>query len=468
VAAQLDGQYRSATFTVSALGWKGVIAPVPGGPPSIPCTTGSAVTIICYTLPANNPGQVGAGGDSGGPDILLAPNGVGLGIAGVQSTCQGVSVLPPNQLYLDPPTNTQLNWNWVASVSNCDSAPIAGIRFDIVQIIQERPVALLQLRTDGTIWQYAGVSCSSPASCPGWQLIDKDARVDSISGYYLRLADGQIWQWDQHTLCTGPSCPGWSLIDTDPTSKEIVAGVDALYQRQVDGRIWRFTGGACTGSACPGWSLIDADPRTESIVVGISSASDGLSPSNRSELFMRQVEGAIWKWDGHSQCTGASCPGWTLINTDARSKSIVAAKGTVFQLQESGAIWVWDGHSQCADNVCPGWILIDNNPGTVGIAGAYGGFYQRHADGSIWLWDEHSQCSDSACPGWSLINNDPRTKDIVAGGKSLFQRLADGSIWVWDRQSQCSQDGRTCPGWTLLDNNPSTIAISAVDTKFDK
>jgi len=119
VAAQQDGQYRSATFTVSAVG----------------ATT--------YTLPADSAGQVGAGGDSGGPDILLAPNGVGLGIAGVLSGCQGVFVLPPNPLYLDPPTNTQLNWNWVTSVSSCTSAPIAGIRFDIVQIIQEAPVNLV-------------------------------------------------------------------------------------------------------------------------------------------------------------------------------------------------------------------------------------------------------------------------------------------------------------------------------------
>lgn len=62
VPAVADGLYRSAVFTASA---------------------GSATR---YTLPVNANGQVGNGGDSGGPDFVMAPNGVLLGIAGVQST----------------------------------------------------------------------------------------------------------------------------------------------------------------------------------------------------------------------------------------------------------------------------------------------------------------------------------------------------------------------------------------------
>jgi hypothetical protein len=77
-------------------------------------------------------GQVGAGGDSGGPDILLAPNGVGLGIAGVQSTCLATGYVP-----MQP-----RNWNWATGISSCNSASIESIRFDIIQIIQEVPVDL--------------------------------------------------------------------------------------------------------------------------------------------------------------------------------------------------------------------------------------------------------------------------------------------------------------------------------------
>lgn len=115
VAAVQDGQYRSGLFTVSA------------------------VSTTTYTLPINASNQVGHGGDSGGPDLLLSPSGVSLGIAGVQSTCVGGSVVPPNPARLP---GGGVNWRWVTSVSSCNSAPIAGARYDIVQIAFERPATL--------------------------------------------------------------------------------------------------------------------------------------------------------------------------------------------------------------------------------------------------------------------------------------------------------------------------------------
>lgn len=109
-----DGQYRSAGFTVSGH------------------------TDTTYTLPANGAGQVAAAGDSGGPDILLSPMGVGLGISGVQSTCAGITVVPPQPLLV----SGDINWMWVNGIASCNSAPVAAIRFDILQIIQERPADL--------------------------------------------------------------------------------------------------------------------------------------------------------------------------------------------------------------------------------------------------------------------------------------------------------------------------------------
>jgi hypothetical protein len=100
-----DGRYRTAIFTPSA-------------------ASGTA-----YTLPTNGSGQVGNGGDSGGPDVVIAPNNVLLGIAGVQSTCVPTASVPG----MASPSI----WTWVTAISSCTSAAIADARFDIVQIIQE-------------------------------------------------------------------------------------------------------------------------------------------------------------------------------------------------------------------------------------------------------------------------------------------------------------------------------------------
>ena len=104
--APSDGRYRSATFTVGT-------------------ASGTA-----YTLPTDaTSGQSASAGDSGGPDFVIAPNNVLLGISGVQSTCgwNAVAGMPT------PPAT----WNWVSSIPSCTSAAIADARFDIVQIIQE-------------------------------------------------------------------------------------------------------------------------------------------------------------------------------------------------------------------------------------------------------------------------------------------------------------------------------------------
>jgi hypothetical protein len=101
-AALSDGRYRSARFTPSS-----------ADPSSI-------------TLPVDAQGQVGEGGDSGGPDIVTGDQGVALGIASVQSTCTATGYLP----------GMPVNWNWATGVSRCTSASIETIRWDILQAIQ--------------------------------------------------------------------------------------------------------------------------------------------------------------------------------------------------------------------------------------------------------------------------------------------------------------------------------------------
>ena len=105
VAATQDGRYRTARFRPDAADARS------------------------YRLPANAAGQVGNGGDSGGPDLVLAPSLVTLGIAGVQSTCVWTGRVPgmPN-----PPV-----WPWVTAIRSCTSAALGPARFEILQTIQE-------------------------------------------------------------------------------------------------------------------------------------------------------------------------------------------------------------------------------------------------------------------------------------------------------------------------------------------
>jgi hypothetical protein len=110
------GVYRSAVFTVSA------------------------PAALTYTLATNTTNQIGHGGDSGGPDFLLAPNGVSLGIAGVQSTCFATGVVAPNPFRLP---SGAINWPWVTGISSCNSAPVVDARFDILQIAAEKPANLV-------------------------------------------------------------------------------------------------------------------------------------------------------------------------------------------------------------------------------------------------------------------------------------------------------------------------------------
>ena len=69
----------------------------------------SAITATGYNLAVNSAGQVGEGGDSGGPTVVTV-NGVGAGIAGVQSTCV------PTGYVTNAPSSS---WQWATGVSSC-------------------------------------------------------------------------------------------------------------------------------------------------------------------------------------------------------------------------------------------------------------------------------------------------------------------------------------------------------------
>ena len=50
------------------------------------------------------------------------------------------------------------------------------------------------------------------------------------------------------------------------------------------------------------------------------------TPHVSATLYQRHVDGRIWKYDGRGRCTATACPGWTEIDHNSRTKSIVAAE----------------------------------------------------------------------------------------------------------------------------------------------
>ncbi len=105
-APPIDGLYRSAQFTPTDAGENFI------------------------TVQPNAAGQIAAAGDSGGSDFVTTPDGIHLGIAGVQSTCVASAYVPG--MPMTPP------WTWATGISSCTSAGLAGIRFDLLNIIAER------------------------------------------------------------------------------------------------------------------------------------------------------------------------------------------------------------------------------------------------------------------------------------------------------------------------------------------
>lgn len=104
VAAQTDCGYRMAQFTPSSA---------------------SATSIV---LPMNSVGQVGNGGDSGGPDFVTDANGALLGIASVQSSCLRSGVV----------AGKPVTWVWTTGIIDCSSAALFTIRDDILRNMKEK------------------------------------------------------------------------------------------------------------------------------------------------------------------------------------------------------------------------------------------------------------------------------------------------------------------------------------------
>lgn len=211
----------------------------------------------------------------------------------------------------------------------------------------------------------------------------------------------------------------------------------------VPGLIWRYTGTPCTGASCPGWQLLDNNP-----------ASQRITPAAGGNLYQLHNSGRIWRFTG-TPCTDNSCPGWQLLDNNAATISITAVGNDLYQLHNSGRIWRFTGVA-CSGESCPGWQLIDNNPATLTITAAGGQLYQLHNSGRIWRFTG-MPCNGEVCPGWQMLDNNPATVAITAADQ-LYQLHDSGRIW---RFTGVPCSGESCPGWEMLDNNGATASIAA-------
>jgi hypothetical protein len=247
------------------------------------------------------------------------------------------------------------------------------------------------------------------------------------------------------------------LTDNDILGARSIYGIRAHFAPSAvtllgNGQVWRYKGRPCGAASCPGWELIDNDARIQSI-----AASD-------SRLFVRLKTGQLWVWDGHTACSNSTCPGWSEIDANTQSVQIAAAGDRLFQLQVDGKVWQWDGRTICTATACSGWSLIDDDGRLGSIVASSGKLFARQKTGQIWAWDGRTPCTGAACPGWSLIDASTRSVQLAAAGDRLFQLQVDGKLWQWDGRSVCSR--AACPGWLLVDSDPRIKTIAATATKL--
>jgi hypothetical protein len=247
------------------------------------------------------------------------------------------------------------------------------------------------------------------------------------------------------TISTDPSV--YLLTDfTDTTTRMTVSlGTSDQTYFSVAGTadtIRSFTGAAC-GAFCDGWTTLDDNASTKTIV------------ASNNNLYQIHTTGSIWKSTG-AACSGTYCPGWTKYDDNAADTAIAADGNSLFKLETNGQIWKSTG-APCNSKGCNGWTMLDNNPLAVQIAASGGNLYELHGDGQIWK-STGVACSGTYCPGWYRLDFSPDAISIVADGSKLYQLQSNGQVLKWDGAG-CT--GALCPSWTLLDNNPLTVQIAA-------
>ena len=95
----------------------------------------SQITATRYTLAMNASNQVGQGRDSGGPSVVTVDN-VGVGIAGVQSTCSASGYVANATT---PAGAANSGWRWATGISACQYVSAEPFWTEIRDAIHDTP-----------------------------------------------------------------------------------------------------------------------------------------------------------------------------------------------------------------------------------------------------------------------------------------------------------------------------------------
>jgi hypothetical protein len=227
----------------------------------------------------------------------------------------------------------------------------------------------------------------------------------ALDGLYQLRSTGQV-------LFYGPSGT-WTTIDNNKDTIQISGAAGKVYQRHVDGSIYRYSG---TGTS---WQYIGA---ASDNIVEIVAASD--------QIYQRRKDGWIARWSG----SGTT---WTSIEQPRSTKQIaVTDSKTIWNLLNTGDLvrsqWPYGN----------GWTIVDQNKGNVQIATGGDEFYKLQSDGNVvWL--------DSVAYYWVVIES-AGAVTIYAAGNFLYSKHADSSIWRYTGTPYV---------WEMLDNAQNTISV---------
>jgi hypothetical protein len=222
---------------------------------------------------------------------------------------------------------------------------------------------LFQLHFSGSLFQSTGAPCNS-SGCLGWVELDSNLITQIVAAGGTQFlcfqtscppnipplvqlhSDGSIWQYTG-TPCNSTSCPGWQKLDNNPAAVKIFGfadgggGTGSIFQLHSDGSIWRYTGQPCSGNSCPGWKNIASAPSAKIIMTAETSG----------RLFVMNNDGSVWELTTSS--------GWVELNNSSLNISIAASNNGLFRLQSDGSIFYLGSN---------GWVLVDSNPAAKAIA----------------------------------------------------------------------------------------------------
>jgi hypothetical protein len=87
-------------------------------------------------------------------------------------------------------------------------------------------------------------------------------------------------------------------------------------------------------------------------------------------LYQTQIDGSIWQYTGQP-CNGSTCSGWVKLDNNPDMSYIVAGESTVFEVHKSGSIWEYNGTPCNSSGVCSGWVELDDNANTNLVVGGF-------------------------------------------------------------------------------------------------